>query len=140
MVAWGKNRGCEENFSHAFNYVIQPKYIGHPRRQLGSRITTIFSGPTANICHLPVSCALLAWSLNHSLKRDPPWRSGEISNRRLQMIEQETCSDTLITLCLCSNDSSYLMLHKDTTAFYLENNDTLITGRIRGDIYSEAAE
>lgn len=32
------------------------------------------------------------------------------------------------------------MLHKDTTAFYLEKNDTLITGRIRGDIYSEAAE
>lgn len=32
------------------------------------------------------------------------------------------------------------MLHKDTTAFYLENNDTLITGRIRGDVHGEAAE
>lgn len=49
------------------------------------------------ISQLAVLCWRGVWI---SLKRDPPWRSGEISNRRLQMIEQETCSDTLITFCV----------------------------------------
>lgn len=56
------------------------------------------------------------------------------------MIEKETFWYSNNTVCLCSNDSAYLMLHKDTTAFYLENSDTLVTGIISGDVHGEAAE